>query len=248
MSWPVVTVIVTHHLDENRPYLEACLRGLLSTIGVELEVLVLSDAETCPDVPPNFTLVHARDLNTATKKAHHGIAMADPRTKYYLFLSDDVVVGPKTIASLVRGVGDMHAICNPMSNSDNGGQFLTALPWGCQLELKDLEDPVEASARAGGLYGTEAPLLVARPYVCFYCTLIPKKVWDMVGPLDARLEVRHNDQDYCMRAAQRGIPSYINFGAFALHFGSKTLDKTASTAMRDEASRVFMEKWNGGKA
>jgi len=235
---PVVSVLVTHHLDENRKYLNLCLEALKAQ-DYPYEAIVLADSETPPDVPDGFTLVHDRDLNTATKKTHRGVAMADPRSQYFLLLSDDVVMGKDTLRTLVEGLKGRAGIVNPMSNSDNGGQFSTDLDIPCSLDYQDLASPMAyASSQASG-----KSLLVQRPYVCFYCTLIPRLVWEHVGELDERLENRHNDQDFCYRAALKGIGSYINFGAFAVHFGSKTLDKVAPMELRNEATRVFSEKW-----
>ena len=238
MSAPLVTVLVTHHLDENAKYLELCLESVKRQKGVDLEVIVLADTEHEPVVPEGFTLVHNRDLNTATKKVHFGIAMSDPRSKYFLLLSDDVIMGEVVLATLTHTLGEGLAVMNPMSNSDNGGQFITSLPWPCNVELEAVAPHTIDQVKT-------FPLVVSRPYICFYCTLIPRKVWEMVGPLDERLENRWNDVDYCKRAGQKGILSYIHFGCFALHFGSKTLDKVAPKELRDEASRVFMEKWPG---
>ena len=243
---PVVTCIVTHHLDENRPYLDLCLRALSESEGIDYEAIVISDAETCPEVPAGMTLVHNMSLNTATKKGHFGIAMSDPASKYFMFLSDDVVVGKHTIARLVEGVWDQAIICNPMSNSDRGGQYLSNIPFSCEESIDSFEDPADAIKAVnfwGDQFGAGYHLMVSRPYVCFYGTLIPRKVWDAVGCLDERFEVRYNDVDFCTRAARLGIPSMINFGTFALHFGSKTLKKTVTPEQYALADQAFREKY-----
>lgn len=235
---PRVSVIVTHHLDENRKYLDLCLEALKAQ-AFSFEAIVLADSESPPEVPDGFTLVHDRALTNATKKVQRGLAMADPRSEYFLLLSDDVVMGKGALATLVHGIGDRYAICNPMSNSDNGGQFQTHLEIPCALNYDDLANPIAfATAKSSG-----HALLVQRPYVCFYCTLIPRKVWEAVGELDERLEVRYNDFDFCARALSKGIPSFINFGAFAVHFGSKTLNKTVTREMYAAADAVFIEKY-----
>ena len=134
---PTVTVLVTHHLDCNRPYLDLCLQALDRTEGIEIEVIVLADSESCPTVPDGMTLVHNPDLNTATKKVHFGVAMSHPESKYFLLLSDDVVIGKRTIQTLVQTTGDQHGIMNPMSNSDNGGQFYAKFKWGCNADISE---------------------------------------------------------------------------------------------------------------
>jgi hypothetical protein len=246
---PMVTVIVTHHLDENQKYLDLCLENLLKSERFEygygfinIETIVLSDAPTCPNVPDGVTLVHNRDLNTATKKGHFGIAMASPDTKYFLFLSDDVVLHRWTIMHLVQDVGDNAWICNPMSNSDNGSRFISPTHPGPDLELEDFVECVPSICSDDAEHGET--LLIRQDWVSFFCTLMPRAVWERVGPLDERLEVRGNDVDYCLRAAALGIPTFINFRAFAFHFGSKTLKKTVSPEQYAEADQAFRTKWS----
>ena len=234
---PLVTVIVTNHLSENRPYLDLCLKALHEQVGISFEAIVLSDAETCPDVPSEFTLVHNRDLNTATKKVHFGISMSDPRSRYFLLLSDDVVLHKDCLRSLVQGILGHDAICNPMSNSDNGTRFLTLSHPGPDLDLADYVECEPCSQS----------LLVPQDWLSFYCTLIPRAVWERVGMLDEALEVRGNDVDYCTRAAKVGVGRFINFGAFAFHFGSKTLRKTVTPEMYAEADQSMAKKYGDGR-
>lgn len=243
MKNPTVSVILTHHLDENTPYLNICVESLLRSEGVSFEVIVLSDAETKPHVPNGVQLIWDRSLNTATKKVEVGVKIADPNSKYFLLLSDDVAVSRFMMKTLVEGVADHPVICNPMSNSDNTGQFVANLPWGCTADLKEFNGMADFEMKIRYI-GAEHSLMVTRPWIAFYCTLIPRWVWNLVGGLDGRFETRHNDQDYCYRAASHGIASAINFGAFALHFGSKTISKSASKEEQTEATRVFIEKWN----
>jgi len=50
-----------------------------------------------------------------------------------------------------------------------------------------------------------------------------------------------------MRATQRGIIPVINFAAFALHFGSKTIYQAHKPEEFDEATRIFSQKWGNKK-
>lgn len=240
-----LTVILMHHLDENRGYFDLAIRSLEASEGLQFETIVLADSETAPVVPESFRLIYDRDLNTATKKIHRGIKEASPDTTHYLILSDDVLVTRYTLHQLMASVGDSKMIMNPMCNGDQGTRFYAPIKirdWMVPLHA-DLED-VKGREQDIIDYFTGISLAVPMPWLSFYCTLIPKTVWDQVGLLDERLETRGNDVDYCYRANALGIPSILNFSAFCFHFGSKTLSKIPMiTEQQEAASRILQEKW-----
>ena len=241
---PVVSVIVTHHLDRAKPALALCLEGILRNCGVPFELILVSDSETEPTIPHvdnpdcvRSTVYHDKSLKLASLKVNWAVKNAVHKDSKYLWLvSDDVVVSDRTMGKMLRGQEMLPGIHNPMSNSDNGSQFLAdwegigvkedVRPWS---GLREME--------------TQNAILVPKPWVAGYCTMMPREVWDRVGELDPRLDYRHNDQDFCMRAAKLGIPSFINFGAFALHFGDQTLPYCTNPEQLDECSRVFQEKY-----
>ncbi len=244
---PLVTVIVSHHLDENVPYLKLCLDALAKSEGVEYETIVISSAETCPDVPDGMTLVHNKALDTHAKKIDFGVAMSDKRSKYFLFLSDDVMVSKFMIAAMAAGIGDQRMAVIPMSNGDNGSQFATNLEvfnetqegWALPVHLN--HEDVKGWESAIANFPLRHPLLVVVKFICFFCPMIPRAVWEEVGVLNPLYDVRHNDEDWCYRAARKGVMCAIDFSTFALHFGSKTLNIVAPEAMRDECTRHFVK-------
>ncbi len=238
-SDPLVTVIVTHHLNENQKYLDHCLGAINSSVGVEFETIVLADTEIKPLVPDTVRLIHDRALDTATKKVHLGVQLANPKSQYFLFLSDDVIITKTMLANMVEGLGDNRMIINPMCNGDLGGRFIAPIPFPQSADYEDMDDRFDEINE----YQTGLKLIVKQDWLSFYCTLIPRSVWEMVGELDPALETRHNDVDYCYRAQALGIPSVINFNAFAFHFGSKTLSKSVKPGEQDAATQAFKQKW-----
>lgn len=250
-SNPVITVLLTHHLDENLGYLNLAMLALTRTKGVPIEVIVLADSETPPEVPDSFTLVHDPKLDNATKKVNFGMKMAHPASKYVFFHSDDVVLSENSLALLAHAIGEGMAIMNPLSNGDLTTRFVAPLvlttprhsafkPIPLHADLEDMNDWHEELITYKTPYDG---LIIKQDWVTFAHTLIPKKVFEIVGPLDPALETRHNDQDFCMRAAQQWIPSLIHFGAFAFHFGSKTLKKSVLSGEQEAATTHFHKKW-----
>ena len=253
-SKPLVTVVVTHHLDSNRRYLDLCLEAVLRSKAVDFEVICLADSETCPVVPERVTLIWDRALDTATKKVHHGIKFAHPESKYFLLLSDDVVVSEWMLHVMVADLAGRDWILNPMSNSDYGSRYVLndrlsdpkfehERPIPLHASIEDMEEWREALITHSSPY-IHAPLVIKQDWVCFFCTLIPRTVWEKVGGLDPALEVRHNDEDFCYRAGRLNIPSLISMAAFAFHFGSRTLDQSVHPGEKEAATQYFQRKWS----
>lgn len=251
---PLCTVLVTHHLDENRKYLELCLRAVLTNQGIPYEVICLADSESEPKIDPRVRLIYDRSLTDATKKIHRGVELAHPESRFFLFLSDDVVLAQRSLYYLTALAAHNPVIMNPMSNGDFGSRYAVELflwkhgqrrPIPLHAEYEDMKDWQDELINYRSPFH-EYPMLIKQDWVPFCCTLIPKEVWQKVGQLDPKLETRHNDQDYCMRAEVLGIPTVINLAAFAFHFGSKTLSKSLLPGEQDAATEYFRQKWAPG--
>lgn len=261
MMKPYVTVIIPTHLDENAKYLDLAVTTALQTFGVHADVIVVSSAMTAPSgrEHPRLKTYHRPNLNNASVKVDFAMSMANPVTNVFVIMSDDVMVSRKTIERMATLALFNNCIVNPISNGDNGTRYMTHLnlmrkpgimepvavwPIPVNLSLEDLEAGCpEYLDRILCFETGYRNLSFTQPWVSFYCTAIPKRVFEIVGPLDARMDVRHNDQDFCIRAAQKGIPAVIAADAFALHFGSRTLYKAHTKEEFDQASQVFNEKY-----
>lgn len=239
-SKPILTVLVTHALDETEPYLKECLWALGQSSGVEFETILLASSESRPDHPEDVVLIHDRELNTATKKIHTGVEMASDSSQAFLFLSNDVVVRNDTIDNLWSASKVVKGIISPGSNSQQADIVWLGWKFPVNMNLQDVSlthyyqpDP--------------SPILVKQPWVPFYCPLIRRDIWEEVGGLDPALDTRHNDQDYCYRAMARGIPTFYHLGAFVLHFGSKTLYKAHTAEEMTAASAHMVHKYSPGR-
>lgn len=240
---PLLTVIVTHHLDETEPYLKRCLWALGQNHGVDFETILLASSESRPDHPEDVVLIHDRELNTATKKIHAGVEMASDSSQAFLFLSNDVCMTDVALRRLFHASQRLKAIISPASNSQQADIIWLDESLPINMDIKDIGHWATALAS-----GPETPgILVRQPWVPFYCPLIRRDIWDEVGGLDPALDTRHNDQDYCYRAMARGIPTFYHLGAFVLHFGSKTLYKAHTPEEMSAATAHMVHKYNPGR-
>lgn len=246
---PVVcAVIVPHHLPENRKYLDLCLRSLVLSKcdfeekcsgEVRVNIYCLSPYELYNtfEYGDNIKFIHDETLSNATLKMQRGASLGGAENATTLFfVSDDVYVSRSTISDLLEAA--MHKgpfIVNPMSNSEFGTKVKDYL----EVSPTKLSRPVTLTPNMSyeeGLsvyetliqYSVNPYFRMGTPWNAFYCTLIPTQVWDALGGLDPKLDVRHNDVDFCKRAADIGVPCLISTGSFAFHFGSKTIYKAHS--------------------
>lgn len=250
---PEVTVLVTHHLNENDKYLDACLKSLLFTDNIPIEIICISDAKNPPRVEiaardPRVQLIWDGKHVTCADKWREALRIADPKAPYFIAISDDVMVSYGMIGKMQwmlahSGIGE--AILCPQSNSDQTTRYLWNSGFPVKCKLEDLD-----AGKYGGRmrddvihWGGKENLLIPQDWVSFYCVMMPKSVIAKVGELDARMEVRGNDLDYCRRARQLGIPSYVQIGAFCLHFGDQTIPKCTTTTQYQAADEAMKEKY-----
>lgn len=247
MTPPHVSVLIPHHYNDNQAYLDRCLQSVLASEGASIDVTVIADTENPPVVPVGVQLIWDRSLDTATKKGNYASKLAQGPN--LLWLSDDVMVSKHMIAALSDSVAKTNSIMNPYSNNDMGSYYhawptlrppgAMPLPLRHNMSLQDIAGYEQCVVD----YPHSESILLTVPWIPFYCTMLPKQVFEWVGDLDEKLDSRHNDEDFCLRARNKGVRTMVNLGVFALHFGGKTLDRSVSMAERDQATQHFIEKW-----
>ena len=250
MSKPLVTVISTNHLAENFNYLDWSLKSILSSVDVDFEVLCFSSAKECPEVDSKITLIHDPvKYSSCSAKFNAGVKMAHPNSKYICMVADDVMISKYLLMELSGVLEGNELIIGPASNCDSTTRYHTTYFLGSQEkhirigQKSSLED-IQGFEQNVIDHPRERRVLIDPGWISFYCTMMSKKVIDKVGLLDERMDVRWNDYQYCERARKLGIPSMIDLGTFALHFGDKTLPKCVTKEQYDQADKAFGE-WIG---
>lgn len=242
-----VSVIVPYHLSENSDYLRMCLASLARQSEVNFEVIVLaSEGATEINIPDHrFKWHHFEGKSTFSKKINKGIELASKKATHYMLASDDIILSRNSLANLLSVCKEEPLIVNPMSNCDMGYFYGGSITLGRsviprflrkeELSLSQLDEAAD--------YQKTIDVQIAVSHVCFYATMIPKNVWDVVGKLDESYRTGKEDVDYCLRAKKLNINCVINFNAFALHFGGVTSSKTCTTEDASYNSNVFKTKW-----
>lgn len=236
-----ITALITHHLNENDAYLAASIRSVLASEGCEIELIVISDAPLPPKIEPDprVNLIWDGKFNGVGEKWKEALRTSKPDYPYFISISDDVMVSKHCIARMAEALGDQKAIMGPLSNCDNGSRYFASIPFPRKMILEELEDDKKVIEYPDG------PLIVLpQDWIGFYCVMMLKSVIEQVGELDPRMECRSNDVDFCIRASEIGIPSLIHLGAFALHFGDRTIPKITTQEQYAAADQAMKEKYS----
>lgn len=93
-------------------------------------------------------------------------------------------------------------------------------------------------ARDAGVYPSETSF-------AFVGTLIPRSIWETLGPMDERFTgYGHDDTDYCLRALHAGYRLGITDTARIRHAGSGTYKQSKQRAVMYEQNRAaLIAKW-----
>lgn len=245
---PEISVIIPHHLNENDRYLQQTLLSLSNVDHDRIEVLVTSSAPNKPFVPNWANLVWPMESKHYSEKINKSVALTNPESKYIVLGSDDLIFTPNCIEIMAEICGDYAVILNATSNCDNhyffegeikvNGKVIPRFPTDEEITPDIISSIMSASSRST----IEIKQMFKQRYVCFYLTMIPRKVLDMVGPLDENFKTGYEDVDYCIRAQQKGIQCCITPNAFVLHLAGRTSSKAMTEQDKAHNPEYFKQK------
>jgi GT2 family glycosyltransferase/intein/homing endonuclease len=233
-SWPqdtFVQVVIPHYADR-LDYLEKTVKSVVDTWGPDRNILIVSSSKKNPKESaikdyPNVRIIHQADRLSFSQANNIGLRNADSRTTHLLLLNDDTIVAHKALGNMVRAMYAQGNSCvlNPYSNCDKGWLHNDTLQVGSKdlhpnMKIEEFhQDQLDAIFKFDT---TDKMDVIESPFCAFYCTLIPKKVFQEVGYLNTLFKNGGEDLDYCERAKRYGYSSYWTKSVFCFHFGGKT--------------------------
>ncbi|GAA4413089.1 hypothetical protein GCM10023089_30410 [Quisquiliibacterium transsilvanicum] len=247
---PTVSVVVVAY--NQWPLTRRCLESLEAcTDGAPTEVIVVDNAsadETAErlrewerEAPGRRIAV----LNAENLGFGGGVnsGMARASGEYLVILNNDTIVSPGWARGLRRhlqrdpGLG---LLCPVTNNIGNEAQV--ALPGATPEE-------VFASARRYNLArtGKLLPLSIA----AFFCVMIPRRIWERIGPMDERFFPGYfEDDDYCMRLREAGLRVGCAEDVFVYHELSASFNAESHArrqAIFERSRKLYEEKWGPWK-
>ena len=247
-----VSIIVPAYFtnDENQKYLDLCLRSIKAQTHTNYEVIVSSSGPQKPIVPDNYRHVHSEERLHFPKAVNQGVRASDPNSKYVFILNDDVCLTQTCTEVLVEAVGNNSVVANPLSNCDNFARYQMVVGFNrgedfCPVPVRfmrynQIEGDEELLIKAKSIY---PPGLINQNWLAIYATMIPRRIWDMVGEIDENFKTGQDDLDWCLRARKLNIPSVVAIHALAWHFGGVTSSLVIDNEMREHNFKTFRDKW-----
>lgn len=207
----------------SRPWVERCIRSLVSQTTRPLEIIVVdnkSDDGIDDFLQAHFPAVKLVSLqNRIPLSAAINRGVHEARGNFFLILNPDVELEQNAIAEMLKvgqSAGDIAAIAPKLrllwtpSFLNGIGNRVGAFSWGLDnglghLDLGQFDDWTEI------------------PSACFAAVLIPRPSWQEVGALDEGYPLYYEDSDWSYRARLAGLRILAAPKAVVYHsFGSRT--------------------------
>ncbi len=244
-----VSIIVTAYLEQSKPYLDLCMTsvaGLNRFYPHETETILVTPHWYKPEYP-NVRLVHPEKEKYSNAHAiNFGVQSASSDSEYYFILNDDTILTKNCLVDLVTTSKrlDDWACVMPIGNDQMGKYY---------LETPRLIGPY----RLESIKGHEAEMMALNsPYhfglmffdsLCLYAFLVPKRVWEGVGPFDESFgPVGQDDIDWSRRVVKSGFINAVSMNALVWHAGGASADITMgalNSKARAESLEPYNKKW-----
>ena len=228
----MISIILNHHLNENDYLLGRAVRSLLED-PCEKEIIVISEAPKPPVISYENTfeskvkIFHYDEPFPCVVGSNMGVEKTSAESLAYMFMGDDCVAIPGSIANLAEQCIKHEMILNPISNCDDLNLVNPDMSGFLREFDPETVDPKLMELQLEKLMHipSQIPFIFPTHRINFYATIIPKSVWQKVGPLDEQFVRGHDDEDYCLRASFAGFRLGVLSNAFVLHYGQQTLNK-----------------------
>jgi len=237
----VSAVIVAYN---SRAWLAECLPSLAAQTYPRLEVIVVDNASTdgvADWLAANFPAARYLRLDPAASLAaaiNHGAQAATGQA--LLVLNPDIRLAPTAVAELVavaQGQPNCGAVAALLKftwapHFVNGlGNYVRDTSWGTDLGLGHLDlGQFDAYTRV--------------PSACYAATLIPRPVWDSVGPADPGFPMYYEDTEWSYRARLLGYDLLAAPRAVVYHaFGSQVPSGAAVPLAPSKLRRAVYGRW-----
>jgi len=241
-------VVVVVPVYNAAPLVERCLDALLAHTSGTARIVAIDDASPDTAIAPLLARFAAqsriRVLNHETNRgftatANRGIAEAGRAD--VVLLNADTEVGPNWLTGLRRAARADDAIASATAVSDNAGAFsvpeleqYNALPAGW-----DTERAARALWQRAGLVHPHLPTGNG------FCMYLRRDALDAVGAFDeaAFPQGYGEENDWCQRAAARGLHHVIAGNVFVRHARSASFGDERRAALGRAGMAVLRKRW-----
>jgi GT2 family glycosyltransferase len=218
--------------------LERCLRSVLGQGYSEIELIVVDGGSTdgtlemVRRVAPHAIVVTASGNPGFAAACNVGVEAASG--VLLVLLNNDTELEPDAIAQMAR-IAILRplrlAAVNAMTRMDGLRTVIDSL--GVIVTMYGFGVPRYAGYVDFGQFAGEVRIFAAS----FTCVMIPRRAWQLIGPIDERYGYYYEDVDWSLRARMGGMEIHAAPSAIAYHVGSASIGPGLSPAKRALVSR-----------
>lgn len=247
---PKVDIIVPTF--NNLAYLKECVKSVRKNTDWPHNLIVVNSgtdgtAEWLKEQPD---IIHHNSAGRLHFAEANNVGLGIAKERYVCLLNDDTIVSQGWLDALMHeamkpGVGAV----GPFSNCDRGWLHDGEIRAG-GLDLVPGMDLETVRPVIPEIYGWKRRKEIhRRDWVAFYCTVLPRKAVDTVGPLDVGFKSGDEDLDYCRRLNDAGFRCRQTYDSFVFHFGGRTrkfaegLDPALHQAEDRGNHEHYIRKW-----
>jgi len=241
---PISIIVITHN---NLSFTRQCLKSLEEYSDyLSLEIIVVDNASNdgtkeflsaWVDASPNRKLIlNEKNLGFAAAN-NQGLCVS--KGEYLVLLNNDTHVTPGWIRTLLRhlrrdkGIGLIGPVTNNIGNEAKIGIAYTSMDEMLQTSARYTRERI----------GQNFPIRTA----AFFCAMMPRDVYERVGPLDEAFgKGFFEDDDYCRRIEQLGLRIACAEDVFVHHHLSATFDKLEDKERQilfEQNKAIYEAKW-----
>jgi GT2 family glycosyltransferase/glycosyltransferase involved in cell wall biosynthesis/Flp pilus assembly protein TadD len=241
--YDVSVVILTYNALD---YTKRCVDSLLEHTNYPHEIIFVDNGSTDGTKDylrgvvasnPNYQLIDNKTNRGFAAGNNQGVRAA--RGTYVLLLNNDVLVGDGWLESMVSALerDERIGMVGPITNYISGRQRLTDIPYQRDDEFYGFATTVRTANR-----GKVTP----RRRIAGFAILTRKALFDELGGLDESFgSGNYEDDDFCLRAREKGYAIMVDESTYIHHFGSRSftenqIDYGASLKKNEQ---LFRTKW-----
>lgn len=152
--------------------------------------------------------------------------------------------------AIEKGGGDLVCLINNDTTMPAGwlGPLVAALGADPKLAAVSPMSDLERQSIWEKRYFPQVPneIYTAPPMIPFTVTLIPRAIWEEVGPFDLQFPIYGNDDDWSFRARELGYHVGVHTGVTIHHEGDATTGPAGQQPHREQARALMRAKWGDG--
>lgn len=234
------------------------LYSLSRSTYTDFKVFLSSSGEFQPEIEPQYeNLIRFKHHFDTQKHFPEQIKFlydkVDSDCEYVLLCNDDVMLQKDCLESMIKTMNQVTipVIMEPLSNCDNGKLYVHPMVIKGQDDITTLTklaygfDEIEPIKQkiVEGEFLFKIPGIQFVEWIAFYCALIRREHYELVGGIDPQFKTGKDDLDFSIRAAQKGIMSTVCTDAFCFHYAGITSSKVLTDKDKDFNEEYFREKY-----